>query len=47
MNGTTVTATASLTDPGSSVKLVGAADFNHDGSADLLFQNTTTGAPVI
>jgi hypothetical protein len=27
--------------------LVGTGDFNGDGKADLLFQNTSTGTPVV
>jgi hypothetical protein len=29
--------------PGTAWKVVGSGDFNHDGDADILFQNTTTG----
>jgi hypothetical protein len=29
--------------PGPSWKAIGAADFNHDGHSDILFQNTSTG----
>jgi VCBS repeat protein len=39
MNGTSVTSTVTLTNPGSSWHIIAAADFNNDGTSDLLFQN--------
>jgi hypothetical protein len=46
MNGTSVTSTVTLANPGSAWHVIAAADFNNDGSPDLLFQNTN-GAPQI
>ena len=46
MNGTSVTSTVTLADPGSAWHVIAAADFNGDGSPDLLFQNDN-GTPMI
>jgi len=39
MNGTSVTSTVTLANPGSAWHVVAADDFNNDGNPDLLFQN--------
>jgi hypothetical protein len=46
MNGTSVTSTVTLADPGSAWHIIAAADFNGDGEPDLLFQNDN-GTPMI
>jgi hypothetical protein len=46
MNGTSVTSTVTLADPGSAWHVIAAADFNGDGNPDLLFQNDN-GTPMI
>ena len=39
MNGTSIIASATLSNPGSAWKAIGTEDFNGDGNADILFQN--------
>jgi hypothetical protein len=46
MNGTSVTSTVTLANPGSAWHVIAAADFNGDGEPDLLFQNDN-GTPMI
>jgi hypothetical protein len=46
MNETTVTATASLGNPGPSWHALGTSDFNGDGRADILWQNTSGEAAI-
>src|SRR5215468_10136646 len=46
MSGPTVTSQTTLTNPGAAWRLIGTGDFNHDGDADLLFQNGN-GTPMI
>ena len=43
MNGATPIAEAGIGDPGSTWKVVGAADYNGDGNDDILLQDTNTG----
>jgi len=48
MNGTSVTSTYTVTNPGGpSWAVVADGDFNGDGKDDFVVQNTTTGAPDI
>jgi hypothetical protein len=46
MNGLSVSAMTTLSDPGASWKAIGTGDFNGDGKADILFQSTD-GTPMI
>jgi hypothetical protein len=46
MNGTSVTSTVTLANPGSSWHIIAADDFNGDGNPDLLFQNTNHAAQI-
>jgi lipopolysaccharide export system protein LptA len=46
MNGTTVTAQATLPNPGLGWHIVGSGDFNNDGRADIVWQNAN-GTPMI
>jgi hypothetical protein len=46
MNGTSVTSTVTLANPGSAWHVIAAGDFNGDGNPDLVFQNTN-GTPQI
>jgi hypothetical protein len=43
MNGSNVIAAAVLGQPGMAWQVVGTGDFNGDGKADLVFQNSSTG----
>ena len=46
MNGTTIIGAAALTNPGPSWHVAGTGDFNGDGKADILWQNSD-GTPAI
>jgi hypothetical protein len=46
MNGTSITTSATLPNPGITQIAIGTSDFNGDGKADILFQNIT-GTPLI
>jgi hypothetical protein len=46
MNGTSVVSMATVGNPGSAWRAIGAGDFNGDGNADILFQNIN-GTPMI
>jgi VCBS repeat protein len=46
MNGTAITTSQSLVNPGSSWRVIATGDFNLDGNSDLLWQNTD-GRPAI
>ncbi len=48
INNGTVSAARTLSAPGSNAwRIVGSGDFNGDGNADIVWQNTSTGAPMI
>jgi FG-GAP-like repeat len=46
MNGTSVTSTVLLANPGPSWHVIAAADFNKDGNPDILWQNTNGAAAI-
>jgi hypothetical protein len=46
MNGVTLTGSASITGGDPNWVVAGAADFNGNGQADILWQNKTSGAVV-
>jgi hypothetical protein len=46
MNGTSILSAAALPNPGSTWHAIGTSDFNGDGKADILWQNTN-GTPAI